>query len=186
MDPECRRRWVNLNAFLAQLTQATDFAYLSNPDSPATCTPSPGYAMDSSSMMIRTASLAFESGIIEAHATEATGVLPVEVLEMPVVWATCEWFIHAADRLWEHVEKGLIWEDAPSVCPGSKYAEKNWRGFERERWDLWEQWLKDLNKVQEDSEGGRKVSEALRKIRQTKEEASVLSEQVMVREGQSK
>lgn len=144
MDPEHQRRFVNLNAFLAQLTQAADFEYhFEQPGGPAIyfarC------PLDESAMMIRAMQFAFEDGF-EIIRTDPRVFLTEEAAGIAALWAACEWFIHAADRLWANVENKLIWKDPSesSVGPGAAFAAKGWKGFERERWDVWEQFLRAL------------------------------------------
>jgi hypothetical protein len=46
------------------------------------------------------------------------------------------WVLNVAKHLWQHTEQGV---ELPARCglPGGKYAEKEWRGFNKERWAVW-------------------------------------------------
>ncbi|PSR76878.1 hypothetical protein BD289DRAFT_418139 [Coniella lustricola] len=169
MTPEHKRRWVNLNAFLAQLTQAADFQYHSKqPGGPAVhvvrC------PLDESSVMIRTMKHAVEDGF-----TVAPGQAPkIAATETAAAMAACEWFIHASDRLWTHVQHQMIWKDPEngSVQAGIAYASRGWIGFELDRWETWESWLADLEKAcvcGEHEHPRNKIHDALIQMRRVKE-----------------
>lgn len=169
MTPEHKRRWVNLNAFLAQLTQVADFQYHSEqPGGPAVhvarC------PIDESSIMIRTMKHAVEDGFIAAPGETPTAA----ATETAAVLAACEWFIHASDRLWTHVQHQMIWKDPDngSVQAGLAYASKGWIGFELERWETWERWLTDLEKAcvcKEHENPRKKIRDALIQMQRVKE-----------------
>jgi len=46
------------------------------------------------------------------------------------------WVLNVAKYLWRHTENET---EAPDRCgvPGEKYAEKEWTGFNKERWAVW-------------------------------------------------
>lgn len=46
------------------------------------------------------------------------------------------WVLHVAKTLWRRTELGT---DMPGRCgvPGDKYADKEWKGFNKERWAVW-------------------------------------------------
>lgn len=46
------------------------------------------------------------------------------------------WVLNDAKYLWRHTERG---SDMHARCgiPGKKYADKEWKGFNKERWAVW-------------------------------------------------
>src|SRR6185437_10550527 len=117
MEPEQKKRWANLNAFLAQLSQAADFHYTA-PNEPPNFHP-----IDKSLRAIWTISNALEN---EEHPSKT----PVNTAARRAV---CLWFIYAADRLWANVQNGRIYVRGFGAGPG----------YKRERWNVWEQGLQD-------------------------------------------
>lgn len=107
-------RWDNRNAFLAQLTAAAQVDYSSDAHHP----------MDFSLFALSAFGSAFD------HA-------PGGVSSDTAVRAACWWFIYAADRLWANVENGREWEGAIGSGTGY-YKNKDWTGFNRERWGVWQ------------------------------------------------
>jgi hypothetical protein len=73
----------------------------------------------------------FEEGIPAGQLTSGPGLLGV-----------CYWFICAGDRLWENVVKERKYNKYDGR-PGALYWNKKWRGFERERWNVWAHGLRD-------------------------------------------
>ncbi|ORY61460.1 uncharacterized protein BCR38DRAFT_467420 [Pseudomassariella vexata] len=143
MKPEQQQRWVKLNAFTAQLTQAAEVQHTS---------PNEGYnvhPMDKSLRALWTISKALEA---EKHPPET-------LVNTAALQAACMWFVYAADRLWANVQNGRTYpESAGAGSPNPKYAGKGWNGFVRERWDVWEQGLRDANHACTD-EGAKKLIE---------------------------
>ncbi|KAK2768747.1 hypothetical protein FQN54_000603 [Arachnomyces sp. PD_36] len=125
MDPEHQKRWAKLNAFIAQLSQAADIHY-EPPGAPLNIHP-----MDKSLHAAWTMQKAFEDGEHPPETLIHTAVIP----------AACFWFIYGSDRLWANVQNGRKYDKNYGAGQGSKYSEKDWAGFERERWDVWEQGL---------------------------------------------
>lgn len=125
MEPEQQIRWAKLNVFLAQVTQAADVEYTS----PLQVWISD--AMDLSHMGLRGLRHVFEEGIPSEKSASTAGLLGV-----------CYWLICAGDRLWENVLNGRKYNKYDGR-PGEIYSNRGWKGFERERWDIWVQGLRD-------------------------------------------
>ncbi|KAJ5864569.1 uncharacterized protein N7529_006485 [Penicillium soppii] len=125
MEPEQQIRWAKLNIFLAQVTQAADVKYTSSSQALISD------AMDESHFLLRGLRRIFEEGIPSEQLTSGVGLLGV-----------CYWFICAGDRLWENVLNDRKYNKYDGR-PGELYWNRNWRGFERERWNVWEQGLRD-------------------------------------------
>ncbi|KAL2000856.1 hypothetical protein VTN02DRAFT_2544 [Thermoascus thermophilus] len=146
MEPEQNQRWANLNAFLAQLSQAADVHYTS---------PNEGlhiHPMDKSLRAIWTMQKALEDG---EHPPET-------LVDTAAMRAACLWFIHAADRLWANVQNGRTYVPSSGAGPGSpKYSQRGWNGFERERWDVWEQGLQDARAACADEGRKKLIDDAL-------------------------
>lgn len=49
---------------------------------------------------------------------------------------TAPWVLHVAKRLWQLTELGTDMPERWGV-PGKKYADKEWKGFNKERWAVW-------------------------------------------------
>lgn len=153
VDPEQKQRWVRLNAFIAQLSQAADVQYTSPVEGVNV------HPMDKSLRAIWTMQKALED--------EASP--PETLLDTAALQAACVWFIHAADRLWANVEKSRTYVQSAGAGPGSpKYSGKGWSGFERDRWDVWRQGLEDAaNACTGEDEGMKKlIQDALAHIEQ--------------------
>lgn len=152
MDRKEQQRWANLNAFLAQLSQATDVHY-----------PSPGeevlfHPLDKSLRALWTMQKALENGDYPPKTLVGTVALR----------AACLWFIYAADRLWANVQSGRTYPEASGAGPGSeKYAQKGWKGYERERWDIWEQGLQDAKAACTDEREKTLIEDALAHMSRT-------------------
>ncbi|KAJ5623880.1 hypothetical protein N7510_000189 [Penicillium lagena] len=122
-DPEQRERWVKLNAFLAQLTQAADVHYESPGETPCF------HPLDKSLRATWVFEMAFEN--LE-HSPEM-------LAHTATMEAACQWFIQAADRLWANVVNGRVF---PQYIETRRDGSK---GFERERWD---RWARDLRRAE--------------------------------------
>ncbi|KAJ9403757.1 hypothetical protein DTO045G8_8491 [Paecilomyces variotii] len=154
MDPEEQSRWANLNAFLAQLSQATDVHYPS-PDEKVLYHP-----LDKSLRGLWTLQKALENG---DHPPET-------LIGTVALRATCLWFIHAADRLWANVKNGRTYPEASGAGHASgKYAPRGWKGFEKERWDIWVQGLQDAKAASTDDEEKTLIEDALAHIKSATE-----------------
>ncbi|KAJ5192735.1 hypothetical protein N7449_008877 [Penicillium cf. viridicatum] len=125
MEPEQQIRWAKLNIFLAKVTQAADVEYTS----PLQVWISD--AMDVSHMGLRGLRHVFEEGILSERVASTAGLLGV-----------CYWLICAGDRLWENVLNCRRYNKYDGR-PGEMYSNRGWKGFERERWDIWVQGLRD-------------------------------------------
>lgn len=126
LDAKQRERWVNLNAFLAQLTQTADIHY-TPPDEEVRFFP-----LDKSLRAIWTISMAFEN--------ESS---PASLGDTAVMEAACQWFIYAAERLWANVLHNRTYPKAAGAGPGKRYEEEGWMGYTRERWRIWEDAFKE-------------------------------------------
>jgi len=71
--------------------------------------------------------------------------MPLDAAVRTASW----WFIHAADKLWANVKDGVAIQNGG---PGERYQGKSWEGFERERWGVWEQGLRDARECIPDHE----------------------------------
>lgn len=166
-----RLRFANLNAFYAQLTEATwkdicdgttkpatwyhgDVPYPSPPVSENIVTP-----IDMSLRAIQAMNaLEYDSGLSLSTESTTAGV-----------WAACEWFVYASDRLGAHVRAGLTYGKECNPGCGKKYVDKGWRGFERDRWDIWEAKLKELEAACMDVESKARLQKALAHMRRVRE-----------------
>ncbi|KAF9252902.1 hypothetical protein DTO006G1_2139 [Penicillium roqueforti] len=124
MEPDQQIRWAKLNIFLAQVTQAAEVEYTSLQVSISD-------AMDVSHMALCGLRHVFEERIPSEHIASTAGLLGV-----------CYWLICAGDRLWENVLNGRKYNRYDGR-PGELYSDRGWKGFERERWDIWVQGLRD-------------------------------------------
>lgn len=141
MKPEHQQRWTNLNAFIAQLSQAADIHYESS-DEPLNI-----HALDKSLRAIWTMQKALED---EEHPPET-------LVNTAAMRAACLWFIYASDRLWANVQNGRKYDKSCGAgSKNPKYSEKGWNGFGRERWDIWEQGLQDAKVACTDENGDMK------------------------------
>lgn len=148
MDSGQRDRWVNLNAFLAQLTQATDICY---PPSTEEVRFSP---LDKSLRAIWTMAMALEN---ERPLTSLGDTAAME--------AACQWFIYAAERLWANVLNNRTYPEAAGAGPGKRYAEEGWSGYTRQRWAIWEDALKGARTSYEKDRMGKLIDDALAGLR---------------------
>lgn len=162
-------RFSNLNAFLAQLTEAA-WAEVPYPAPQPAVLPNTISPIDMSTRAIWTMRQALEeeddagSGA-EQHSTEVEA-------STAAVWAACEWFVYASDRLWAHVEAGLVYdgeEKGLHVESGMTYLSRGWRGFERDRWDVWEEKLRELEGACVDEESKARLRGALANMRRVRE-----------------
>ncbi|GES65082.1 hypothetical protein ATEIFO6365_0009057700 [Aspergillus terreus] len=148
IDSEQRDRWVNLNAFLAQLTQAADICY-PPPTEKVRFSP-----LDKSLRAIWTMAMALES---ERPLTSLGDTAAME--------AACQWFIYAAEQLWENVLNNRTYPEAAGAGPGKRYEEEGWSGYTRQRWAIWEDALKGARISCENDRMGKLISDALAGLR---------------------
>ncbi|KAJ5554878.1 hypothetical protein N7535_007321, partial [Penicillium sp. DV-2018c] len=144
-----RVRWVNLNAFLAQLTQAADIHY-PTPAEEARFSP-----LDKSLRAIWTMGMALESDRP-----------PSSLEDTAAMEAACQWLIYAADRLWANVINSRTYPEASGAGPGKRYDKKGWTGYTRERWGIWEDALVEARaKVQDEGRMKKLIDDALVNLR---------------------
>lgn len=126
MESEQQIRWAKFNIFLAQVTQAADVDYTS------TLQVWISDAMDESHIGLCGFRHVFEESVTPKQLVSTAGLLGV-----------CYWFICAGERLWENVLNYRKYNKYDGRA-GEKYSDRNWRGFERERWDVWVQGLQEV------------------------------------------
>ncbi|KGO38590.1 Protein of unknown function DUF3632 [Penicillium expansum] len=135
LDSKQRERWVNLNAFLAQLTQSADIHY------PLPSEEVRYSALDKSLRAIWTMAMALEN--------ERP---PASLGDTAAMEAACQWFIYAAERLWVNVLNSRTYPEVAGAGPGKRYEEEGWTGYTGERWGIWEE---ALNEAKAKCEGER-------------------------------
>ncbi|OQE05223.1 hypothetical protein PENVUL_c026G08651 [Penicillium vulpinum] len=148
LDSKQRERWVNLNAFLAQLTQAAEIHY-----------PLPNeevryFALDKSLRAIWNMAMALENEDP-----------PASLGDTAVMEATCQWFIYAAGRLWANVLNRRTYPGAAGAGPGKRYGEKGWTGYTEERWGIWEEALDEARAQCQDERMAKLIDDALASLR---------------------
>ncbi|KAF9893071.1 hypothetical protein FE257_012482 [Aspergillus nanangensis] len=148
LDPEQRKRWANLNAFLAQLTQAANISY-PPPKEEARFSP-----LDKSLRALWTLTMALES--------ERPPALLANTAAME---AACQWFIYSAERLWANVLNDRTYPEAAGAGPGKRYKEHAWAGYTHERWGNWEDALKEAWESCEDERMGKLIDDAMSSLR---------------------
>ncbi|KAE8386312.1 hypothetical protein BDV23DRAFT_175564 [Aspergillus alliaceus] len=146
--PKERERWVKLNAFIAQLSQAADIRY---PPSGETFDM---HCMDKSLHAIWTMQFALEH---EMHTPEA-------LVDTAAMEAACVWFIYAADRLWANVQHSRMY-DVSAGAGSNRFKERGWNGYTRERWELWHECLQDAKGACTDERMGNLLEDALAHMR---------------------
>ncbi|QQK47984.1 hypothetical protein Pdw03_5619 [Penicillium digitatum] len=120
-EHECGRR----THLCDPVTQAADVEY----DSPLQVWI--GDAMDESHIGLCGLRQVFEEGIPSKQLVSTAGLLGV-----------CYWLICAGDRLWENVLNGCKYNKYDGR-PGEMYSNRGWKGFERDRWEIWVQGFRD-------------------------------------------
>ncbi|GIK07663.1 hypothetical protein Aspvir_003329 [Aspergillus viridinutans] len=148
LDSKQRDRWANLNAFLAQLTQAADIRY---PPAGEEVRFSP---LDKSLRAIWTMAMALEN--------ERP---PASLGDTAAMEAACLWFIYAAERLWANVLNNRTYPDVAGAGPGKRYEEEGWTGYTRERWGIWEDALKEARAACENERMWKLIDDALASLR---------------------
>jgi hypothetical protein len=97
---------------------------------------------------------------------------PEELVRTTALRVACLWFIYAADAVWACVQKGVFTDGEDDGFgyigkPGSHFKDKAWRGFERERFDVWVRQLELAQQAGEGLDGETMgiIEEALKKAR---------------------
>ncbi|RHZ53565.1 DUF3632 domain-containing protein [Aspergillus thermomutatus] len=147
LDSEQRDRWAKLNAFLARLTQAAEIQY--TPPEEVRFSP-----LDKSLRAIWTMAMALEN--------ERS---PASLGDTAAMEAACWWFIYAAERLWANVLHNRTYVQEAGAGPGKKYKEKGWTGYTRERWEIWEDALKEARAACQNERMGELIDDALASLR---------------------
>ncbi|KAL4888819.1 hypothetical protein BDV59DRAFT_210937 [Aspergillus ambiguus] len=147
LDSKQRDRWANLNAFLAQLTQAADIHY--TPHNEVRFSP-----LDKSLRAIWIMAMALEN--------ERP---PASLGDTAAMQAACQWFIYAAERLWANTLNNRIYPEAAGAGPGKRYEAEGWTGYTRGRWEIWEDALKDARASCENERMWKLIDDALASLR---------------------
>ncbi|CAP80280.1 hypothetical protein E8E15_007548 [Penicillium rubens] len=148
LDSKQRDRWANLNAFLAQLTQAADIHY-TPPKEEVRFSP-----LDKSLRAIWTTAMALENE------------RPLALLgDTAAMEAACQWFIYAAERLRANVLNSRTYPEAAGAGPGKRYEEEGWTDYTRERWRIWEEALKEARTKCQDERMWKLIDDALASLR---------------------
>ncbi|CAI7589627.1 unnamed protein product [Penicillium discolor] len=148
LDSRQRDFWVNLNAFLAQLTQAADIHYTPSKEEVRF------HPLDKSLRAIWTITMALE----DEH-------LPASLGDTAAMEAACQWFIYAAERLWANVLNNCTYPEAAGAGPGNMYEKKGWTGYTRERWGVWEDALKEARAKCQNERMWKLIDDALASLR---------------------
>ncbi|EPS27173.1 hypothetical protein PDE_02116 [Penicillium oxalicum 114-2] len=143
-------RWVKLNAFLAQLTQAAWIDY------PALGQEARYSPLDKSLRAIWSLSMALES--------ESP---PATLQDTAAMEAACQWLIYAGERLWINVLNARTYPKVAGAGPGKGYHKRGWTGFTRERWGLWEDALKEGRAACNDQRILKLMEEALNSLQKS-------------------
>ena len=123
LKDEQRKRWVNENAFIAQITQAADISYEPPLDQGSNIHP-----LDRSHRAVWAFLFALENDDI-----------PMQILaKTAAMEAACMWFIYAGNRLWENVQRDRTYNEDFGLGPGcARFRDRGWKGYERDRWEVW-------------------------------------------------
>ncbi|KGO64313.1 Protein of unknown function DUF3632 [Penicillium expansum] len=148
LDSKQRERWVNLNAFLAQLTQSADIQY------PLPSEEVRYSALDKSLRAIWTMAMALEN--------ERP---PASLGDTAAMEAACQWFIYAAERLWVNVLNSRTYPEVAGAGPGKRYEEEGWTGYTGERWGIWEEALNEAKAKCEDERMSKLIDDALASLK---------------------
>ncbi|KAJ5520482.1 hypothetical protein N7463_000935 [Penicillium fimorum] len=144
LDTKERERWANLNAFLAQLTEA---AYI---DRTPPKKEVPFAPLDRSLRAIWCMTMAFENELL---------------VDTAAMESACYWFIYAAERLWANVVHSCSYPAEYGAGPGKRYKGKDWTGYTQERWGTWEDALKEARAKCQDQRMGKLMDDALASLR---------------------
>ena len=139
---------MNLNAFLAQLTQAADIHY-TPPTEEVRFSP-----LDKSLRAIWTMAMALE----DERPSASLG-------DTAAMEAACQWFIYAAERLWANVVNNRTYPEAAGAGPGKRYEDEDWAGYTLQRWAIWQDALKAAKTACENDRMGKLIDDALASLR---------------------
>ncbi|ETS77090.1 hypothetical protein PFICI_10964 [Pestalotiopsis fici W106-1] len=148
MIPEQKQRFANLNAFIAQLSQAADVS-VTPPDQI--------HPLDKTLHAIWTMQKAFEN----------KSRLPAELVDTAAMRAACMWFIYASDRLMDNVRSFRTFMDSASAGAHNsreEYASQGYKGYALGRWQLWRQGLGQALEACSDEETKLLIGDALAKM----------------------
>jgi hypothetical protein len=136
---------VNLNAFLAQLTNKSDVWHPRDPFNLST------FAL-----------WALRGGLEENDESQAEDHVALR--------AAAVWMIYAAARIWEASSGGLDL-DGHSGRGGTLYHGRHWKGFNKERWNVWKKtFIESRSKLEDDSETQQLVFLAIEEMKGVDEE----------------
>ncbi|KXH56883.1 hypothetical protein CSAL01_06131 [Colletotrichum salicis] len=138
---EEKASWINLSAFAAQLTARAD---LTNPQDP----------FDFSLYGLWALRSAFEE---EQAADAAEG----QTIATRLAY---QWTVHAKDALYKLSTKSRDFE-GKSGKPGSKFADREWKGLNEERWQSWIDGFAAVSQSTSDKEVSALAKEAAEKMK---------------------
>lgn len=155
-----RDRWTKLNAFNAQLTQAADVIY----------PPPEVYPYPKNGLALRIDPLDKSLRAIGVMQMTLENDTPVEELvNTAAMEATCLWFIYAAEQLWENCLRNYTYPKNSGAGAGGKLwginKNRNWSGFTRDRWAVWEEMLEDASFMWGDERMLKLINDALASMR---------------------
>ena len=152
MEDVHKERWVKLNAFIAQLSEAYTLHHEFRDDAKPIAWPLRG--LD-----------------VMREAIESREHPPETLIGSGSLQAACMWFIYASGRMWANVQGrepcGHVGHVEPrgifDMPPGTRWEGKRWTGFCRERWDIWRKRLNDASAACTDADSEMKalIEEAL-------------------------
>ena len=125
MTPETLARCTNKTAFLARLT--------------ALSAPGPADPLDFSLYALWALRDAFEEECPANHNAE------------PAIRNAAVWIEYAGKTLWQQAVDGREFSGR-QAAPGKKFADKAWRGFTEERWNVWRGGFEEVGSQAEASE----------------------------------
>ncbi|KAI1179058.1 hypothetical protein F4777DRAFT_16132 [Nemania sp. FL0916] len=145
MAPQQKHRFANLNAFIAQLSQAADVENV--PEGQL-------HPLDKTLHAIWTMQKALEN---KSH-------LPAELADSAAMRAACLWFLYASDRLMNNVRDHRTFKDnggAGSSNSRREYASQGYKGYALGRWQRWQQGLEEASDACEDDETKALIEKAI-------------------------
>ena len=80
------------------------------------------------------------------------------------VGAACWWLVYAVDKLWAEVSSGRGWEGLQGAG-GFNYQDRPWKGYNLERWSVWEQGLLDALPASENEKTKKLFQDALAQMK---------------------
>ncbi|KAF3018912.1 hypothetical protein E8E14_010368 [Neopestalotiopsis sp. 37M] len=145
MASEQKRRFINLNGFVAQLTQVADVEN----------TPKGQFhPLDKSLHAIWTMQKALEN----------KSSRPAELVNTAAMSAACMWFIYASDRLMDNVRNFRTFPEyagADASTSREEYASQGYKGFALGRWQLWRRGLEEAREACGDEQTATLIENAL-------------------------